>query len=118
MYFPFKVKGYPTARRLRASHEPVVSLRLWQATAAGAKAHEAMNWLEKRVETSPDPDDNGTVQMAIMCLQHVRCLETASVVGVIVRTALSRRSFRPILKEATSKSEPLSLVGDSRSSLT
>ena len=42
-----------------------------QATSAGAKAHEATNWLEKRIEANPEPDEASTTQMAIMCLQHV-----------------------------------------------
>ena len=43
----------------------------YKGTAAGSKAHEAVNWLEKRVSTEPDTDDEATVQLAIMCLQHV-----------------------------------------------
>merc|ERR1712070_1344989 len=43
----------------------------FKGTAAGSKAHEATNWLEKRIEAEPETDDDATVQMAIMCLQHV-----------------------------------------------
>uniref|UniRef100_A0A7S2SJC2 Proteasome subunit alpha type n=1 Tax=Rhizochromulina marina TaxID=1034831 RepID=A0A7S2SJC2_9STRA len=43
----------------------------YKATAAGSKAAEAMNWLEKRVEPTPSTDEAKTVQTAIMCLQHV-----------------------------------------------
>mmetsp|Transcript_55606 Transcript_55606/g.126392 ORF Transcript_55606/g.126392 Transcript_55606/m.126392 type:complete len:176 (+) Transcript_55606:64-591(+) len=43
----------------------------YKATAAGAKGHEATNWLEKKVAAVPDTDDDETVQTAIMCLQHV-----------------------------------------------
>jgi len=44
----------------------------YKGTAAGAKAHEATNWLEKRIAPEPDSSDDETVQLAIMCLQHVR----------------------------------------------
>jgi 20S proteasome subunit alpha 1 len=43
----------------------------FKGTAAGSKAHEATNWLEKRIAAEPETDDDATVQMAIMCLQHV-----------------------------------------------
>jgi len=33
-----------------------------------------MNWLEKRIAPVPDTDDDDTIQLAIMCLQHVRPL--------------------------------------------
>lgn len=43
----------------------------YKGTAAGSKAHEATNWLEKKIADVPDTDDDNTVQMAIMCLQHI-----------------------------------------------
>ena len=44
-----------------------------QGTAAGAKAHEAVNWLEKRIDAVPSTDEAETTRLAIMCLQHVSC---------------------------------------------
>mmetsp|Transcript_16643 Transcript_16643/g.21606 ORF Transcript_16643/g.21606 Transcript_16643/m.21606 type:complete len:245 (+) Transcript_16643:69-803(+) len=43
----------------------------YKGTAAGAKAHEATNWLEKRIAAVPDTNEDDTVQLAIMCLQHI-----------------------------------------------
>jgi len=43
----------------------------YKGTAAGAKAHEATNFLEKRIAEVPDTSDDDTTQLAIMCLQHI-----------------------------------------------
>ena len=42
-----------------------------QATAAGVKQDEAINWMEKKVADLPALDADGTVQLAIMALQSV-----------------------------------------------
>jgi len=43
----------------------------YKATSAGSKEQEAMNWLEKKVETFDQMDDESTVRTAISCLQSV-----------------------------------------------
>ena len=84
-FFPYKVHAPPKKSPLHMEPSldrrplPALSHRcaraivpLYQGTAAGAKAHEATNWLEKRIAPVPDTDDDDTIQLAIMCLQHVR----------------------------------------------
>ena len=43
----------------------------YKATAAGKAEPEAMNFLEKRVETLPSLDEKGTIEMAIQTMQYV-----------------------------------------------
>lgn len=54
--------------------DPAGSFFPFKATASGAKAAEAMNWLEKKVDAEPSTDEAETMQLAIMCLQH--CLSS------------------------------------------
>lgn len=43
----------------------------YKAVACGKSEQEAMNFLEKRVSELASLDENGTIEMAIMAMQHV-----------------------------------------------
>jgi len=43
----------------------------YKATAAGVKADEANNWLEKKFKKKPELDTKQTIQMAISCMQNI-----------------------------------------------
>ena len=80
-FFPFKVCMYSTLVQYHhlnpsSDHDPAVYTYTCvhtyiQATAAGVKQDEAINWLEKKVTDLPSLDVSATVQMAIMALQSV-----------------------------------------------
>jgi 20S proteasome subunit alpha 1 len=43
----------------------------YKATATGKYEPEAMNFLEKKVQDLGDLDENATIEMAIMAMQHI-----------------------------------------------
>jgi len=73
-YFPYKVSTGVLSNGCSVVHAWGLTL-LWvsldQATAAGAKEQEAINWLEKKVADLPSLDVAATTQLAIMALQTV-----------------------------------------------
>lgn len=69
-----------------------------QATAAGAKEQEAINWLEKKVGDMPSLDMAATIQLAIAALQTVLSTDfrgTEIEVGVVV----GDKFFRTLTEE-------------------
>ena len=60
----------------------------YKATATGKYEPEAMNFLEKRVNELSELDENATIEMAIMAMQHVLSTDFKSneiEVGVITQ---------------------------------
>lgn len=65
-----------------------------QATAAGTKEQEAMNWLEKKITDLPTLDETGTIHLAIAALTNVLTTEFKSddiEVGLVVGSGFFKK---------------------------
>ncbi|CAM9473609.1 unnamed protein product [Discosporangium mesarthrocarpum] len=74
----------PQAFKVHRGVDPAGHYFPYKATATGTKEQEAVNWLEKKVDSLKEMDEDETIRCAIQCLQTVTDFRGNEVeVGVI-----------------------------------